>query len=220
MYCGNCGKQTSDAKRYCEHCRFDLIHVQKLLGQSEEAESDDEFRSAADVARRCLVLCSVVAASHKESRSKIVSWLKDEGLWKHASPQERLLLQSKKPTNRQLISASWQVEALQVLLWALRLVPSMEGGKTRAERSRLQALVPYLGRTSAFIANSKLRSEDDIYEMKERVYDAHWRVRDAQTKGKVLPQDIDPEVLVERHRGINWLMGYCAQSWDDVTTDT
>src|ERR687892_2077392 len=104
---------------------------------------------------------------------KIVSWLKDEDLWKHVSPQEKLLLRSKKPTNRQLISASWQGEALQLLLWALRLIPSLGEGITRADRSRLQALVPYLGRTSAFIAKSKLRSEDEIHQMKERIYEAH-----------------------------------------------
>jgi hypothetical protein len=220
MYCGNCGKKTSDANRYCEHCNFDLIHIQKLLNESDDEESDDEFRSAAEIARRCLVLCSVVAASHKENGPKIVSWLKDEGLWKDVSPKERSLFQSKKPTNGQLVNASWKVEALHLLLWALRLIPSIEDNKTRAERLRLQALLPYLGPTSEFIANSELRSEDEIREMNEKIYEAHWLVRDAETNSRALPKGIDTGVLIERHRAINWLMGYGAQAWDDVTTDT
>ena len=221
MYCGNCGKQTSDTHRYCEHCRFDLIHVQKLLQEGDdEDEPEDEFRNAAAVARRCLVLCSVVAASHKEDGTKMVSWLKSEGLWDDVSPKERRFLQSKKPTNRQIINASWRVEALYILLWALRLIPSLEVGKTPTERLRLTDLLPFLGRTSEFISNCELRPEEEIYDMNEKIYEAHWSVRDAKINSKAMPKDIDPEVIMERHYGINWLMGYCGQSWDNVTTDT
>ena len=218
MYCGNCGKQTSDTNRYCEHCHFDLIHIQKLLNDDDEPE--DEFRSAAAVARRCLVLCSVVAASHDEDRTKILSWLKSEGLWDDTSPKERSFLQSKKPTNKQLINASWRVEALYLLLWALRLIPSLDVGKTPYEQFRLTELLPFMGPTSEFINNSELRREDEIYELNEKIYEAHWAVRDARINSKSSPKDIDPGVIMERHYGINWLMGYCGQSWDNVTTDT
>jgi len=218
MYCGNCGKQTSDTNRYCEHCHFDLIHIQKLLNDDDEPE--DEFRSAAAVARRCLVLCSVVAASHDEDRTKILSWLKSEGLWDDTSPKERSFLQSKKPTNKQLINASWRVEALYLLLWALRLIPSLDVGKTPYEQFRLTELLPFMGPTSEFINNSELRREDEIYELNEKIYEAHWAVRDARINSKSSPKDIDPDVIMERHYGINWLMGYCGQSWDNVTTDT
>lgn len=218
MYCGNCGKQTSDTNRYCEHCHFDLIHIQKLLNDDDEPE--DEFRSAAAVARRCLVLCSVVAASHDEDRTKILSWLKSEGLWDDTSPKERSFLQSKKPTNKQLINASWRVEALYLLLWALRLIPSLDVGKTPSEQFRLTELLPFMGPTSEFINNSELRREDEIYELNEKIYEAHWAVRDARINNKSSPKDIDPGVIMERHYGINWLMGYCGQSWDNVTTDT
>lgn len=218
MYCGNCGKQTSDTNRYCEHCHFDLIHIQKLLNDDDEPE--DEFRSAAAVARRCLVLCSVVAASHDEDRTKILSWLKSEGLWDDTSPKERSFLQSKKPTNKQLINASWRVEALYLLLWALRLIPSLDVGQTPSEQFRLTELLPFMGPTSEFINNSELRREDEIYELNEKIYEAHWAVRDARINSKSSPKDIDPGVIMERHYGINWLMGYCGQSWDNVTTDT
>ena len=220
MYCGNCGKQMSDTNRYCEHCHFDLIHIQKLLNEGDEDESEDEFRSAAAVARRCLVLCGMEAASYNEDRRTIVSWLKSEGLWKDASPQERSFLQSKKPTNRQLINASWRVEALYLLLWALRHIASIEVGKTPAEPPRLKGLLPFLGPTSDFITNSELRPQVEIFDMNEKVYEAHWSVRNARVNSTPAPEDIDPGVIMERHYGINWLMGYCGQSWDDVSTDT
>jgi hypothetical protein len=27
-------------------------------------------------------------------------------------------------------------------------------------------------------------------------------------------------VVQERHYALNWLIGYCGQDWDDITTDT
>ena len=220
MYCGNCGKRTSEKKRYCEHCRFDLIHLQKLLNESDEDEPEERFRSASEVARRCLVLCSIVAASHDEDKAEIVAWLKREALWKDVSPKERSFLQAKKRGRKQLINASWRVEALHLLLWALQLVPSIDDSKTRVDPSFARKFLPFLGSTSGFIANSELRPQDAILDAKEKVYQDHWSVRDAEINRKALPQGIDPEVVLERHYAINWLMGYCGQAWDEITTDT
>lgn len=30
----------------------------------------------------------------------------------------------------------------------------------------------------------------------------------------------DAGVVQERHHALNWLIGYCGQDWDDITTDT
>jgi len=221
MYCGNCLQQTSEKNRYCEHCSFDLIHLQKLLNEPDEVEEEEEgFRPASEVARRCLILCAVVAVSHEEDRTSIIAWLKSEGLWKDVSPDERSLFQSKKPTKKKLIQASWRVEALHVLLWALQLVPTITDDKTRADQSSLKKLLPFRASTSNFVINSELRADSAIFDMKDAIYQAQWTVRDAEVNGKPAPQDIDPGIIVERHYAINWLMGYLGQAWDDVTTDT
>jgi hypothetical protein len=34
------------------------------------------------------------------------------------------------------------------------------------------------------------------------------------------PAGLHPGVLYERHYALNWLIGYCDQEWDEVTTDT
>ncbi len=220
MYCGNCGQQTSEKSRFCVRCNFDLIHLQKLLDEPDDVEQGEEFRTPPEVARRCLVLCSLVAVSHDEDRINVISWLKREGIWKDVSPEERYFFQLKKPTKKQIINASWRVEALQMLLWALQLVSSIEVGKSRADFSALKELLPFLTSTFEFINNSELRPDNEIVEMQDRIYQAHWSVRDAEVNGKSVSQDIDPGIVVERHYALNWLMGYLGQAWDDVTTDT
>ena len=67
-------------------------------------------------------------------------------------------------------------------------------------------------------------------------YQIHWRVRDFQLRRQPTPprklarmahEDIDlptesyvPGVVQERHYGLNWLIGYGGQAWDDIRTDT
>jgi hypothetical protein len=74
--------------------------------------------------------------------------------------------------------------------------------------------------TASFIASAKLRPEAEIREEYERVYDAHWRVRDAQLFGKPPVSDVNPGVVRERHHTFNWIIGYCNQTWDEISTDT
>jgi len=33
-------------------------------------------------------------------------------------------------------------------------------------------------------------------------------------------EDLDPDVVSERHYALNWLTNYRYQEWDQVTTDT
>ena len=78
----------------------------------------------------------------------------------------------------------------------------------------------YMRNTQDFLESAQLLSEDEIYDANELIYDAHWKVRDAQINGRPVPEEIIPGLVQERHHAINWLMGYCGQEWDEVTTDT
>jgi NADPH-dependent 2,4-dienoyl-CoA reductase/sulfur reductase-like enzyme len=48
----------------------------------------------------------------------------------------------------------------------------------------------------------------------------HWEARNAQIKGRPAALNVDLEIIQERHHAINWVIGYDALDWDEVTTDT
>ena len=97
-------------------------------------------------------------------------------------------------------------------------------------------LPPVFDSVGEFISSARLRSDTDIHEANEEIYQIHWRVRDFQRRDEpTLPgqlarmpiEDCDPPaesygsgVVQERHHALNWLIGYCGQDWDDITTDT
>lgn len=74
--------------------------------------------------------------------------------------------------------------------------------------------------TAEFISSAELRDQREIDEEHENVYQAHWTVRDAKINNTEIPENLDPEVIYERHYAFNWVAGYMGQSWDDIATDT
>lgn len=156
-----------------------------------------EFRSADEVARRCLVLYAVLAAS----------------------PEESAFLTAHAPERKQIIQATWRAEAILPLLWALGKIGGLANPVSICDIQSLQSALPeLLGSTADFQSAPALRSEEEISEAQEAIYQIHWTVRDAQLNNKSTPYNAG--VVHERHYALNWLTGYCGQEWDDITTDT
>lgn len=207
------------------------------MPEDSQDHQPDQIRAAAEVARRCVILHGVLAAGHNESRDAIVAWLRREGLWDEVSPKESDFLLSDSSTNQQRVRATWRAEALFPLLWSLGHIPDLPSPEQICDVPLMQSVMPpLLGSVSTFISSAKLRSESEIQDANEKIYQIHWRVRDAwlqnvpQREGQLprmptAPREPAPEVyntgvVEERHYALNWLIGYCGQDWDDITTDT
>lgn len=223
MYCTNCGKQTDEKKRHCEHCGFDLIHVQALFDSDDldDENIEEEFRTAAECAKRCVVLYGVVAVAHGDDLSLVVRWLEEQKLWGEVSLEEKAFLNCESPTEKQITNSTWRIEALYLLLWSLSRVKNASNLSALCNAVEVQAESRfYLKDVQEFINSARLIDESAVYGLNEEIYQAHWKIRDAQIRGQSLPGDLNPRVVQERHHAINWLMGNCGQEWDDVTTDT
>jgi hypothetical protein len=203
----------------------------------DSPEQLDQIRSAGEVAGRCVILYAVIAAGHREARDQLVAWLRREGLWDGVGPKESEFLLSTSPTETQRIQASWRAEALFPLLWSLRLIHELPSPQKICDVQLMQRVLPPLfGSVAQFISSAALRSDADILAANEEIYQIHWRVRDFQLRLEPTPPgklprmphpDFDPPaesydggVVQERHYALNWLIGYCGQDWDDITTDT
>jgi len=223
MFCISCGKETDIKVRKCIHCGFDLTHIQKLIENDEPEEDDveDEFRTAKECAIRCVVLYCVVAAGNGENKSRIISWLKEQNLWNATSPEEKDFLTTRKPERSQVINATWRIEALSVLLWALEKVKSATDLSESCDVSEVQAACRFFLKDAAdFINFAHLRDEAEVEDLYEEIYQAHWEIRDAQIHNRPAPDEYISGVVMERHYALNWLTGYLSQDWDDITTDT
>lgn len=167
----------------------------------------------------------------------MVQWLRREGPWDAVSPKESELLLSESPTQCQRNHATWRGEALFPLLWSLGLIAELPSPQKLCDVQLIRSVLPPLfGSVGEFVSNARLRSDAEIHAANDEVYRIHWRVRDFQLRHQPTPpgklqrmphEASDPPadsynsgVVRERHYGLNWLIGYCGQDWDDITTDT
>jgi hypothetical protein len=207
------------------------------MPEDSQGEYVEKIRSADEVARRCIALHAVLAAGHDVPRDQIVTWLQREQLWDAVSPVESSFLLSEAPTQQQRIDATWRAEALFPLLWSLRLIPELPSPQQLCDLQLIQSVLPPLfDQVGEFISHAQLRSESEIHAANEEIYQIHWRVRDARLRGQPTPAgklarmpvpSCEPPVeayhsgvVQERHHALNWLIGYCGQDWDDISTDT
>ena len=222
MFCTNCGEETEPKNERCTHCGFDLSSVIALLNEPDDEMDDveDEIRSAEEIARRALTLAAVISCAYGEPRAAVIDWLKQENLWQEITPLEREFLKNEADEkNRRAFT--WKIEALVPLLWAIKKIDEMPGIKSQCDTEPLkQAVIWPPNPTKDYIGSSTLRDEALIYKEYEKVYQAHWKVRDTRLNKKTVPKKFDPEVVYERHYGFNWVIGYMGQDWDDITTDT
>jgi Domain of unknown function (DUF4272) len=180
------------------------------------------MRSAEEAAKRLLILASVCAvANESELRLEIVDWLKEESLWEALSPNEIRFLETKHPAEKDEIKYSWYVEAIYLIGWALMLEKTLLPPINQASSGNILDQIPAPSEsTTDFIANAKLRSQDEVYSQAEELYNAHSRCRAAEMQNRHERHGHNIEVAQERHYAINWLICYEGADWDDVVTDT
>ena len=70
------------------------------------------------------------------------------------------------------------------------------------------------------MTSAERRPNDVLEEMADELMHFHWLARDAQIHSKPIPPHLDIEIIEERHRAINWVIGYGGLPWDEVTTGT
>ena len=189
--------------------------------EDEEEPPPDIMRTAIAIARRALVLSQVVSVAYGDSREQVIGWLRREGLLSDLSPLEQDFLATAPPSEKDRIAFSWGIERLVPLMWAIQKLPEMPPLTSQCDTDAMKESIVWPPAPSLpFIESASLRSEEEIRVEYEKIYNAHWRVRDAQLNHRPIPDGLDGGSIYERHYGFNWLIGYCGQDWDEISTDT
>jgi len=117
------------------------------------------------------------------------------------------------------------------------LIPELPSPQQLCDVPLIQRVLPPLFEpVGEFVSSARLRSDSEIQAANDEVYHIHWRIRDARLRGQPTPpgklprmphdnydppvESYDAGVVQERHHALNWLIGYCGQDWDDISTDT
>lgn len=201
---------------------------------------DDEavqLRTPSEVARRVIALHAVVCLARGRPRGEVLDELKRADVMDALSPSEAALLKSPSIQEQARMPMIWRLEALWLLMWALRYVDKFTWPSHLVDVEALHDMIFKASQEDPgkFIAQAKLRSKKTLLDTTELVTRIHWAIRQAMIEGEPIPENLDwskpsqmvavagcPSVgvVAERHHALNWLIRFDNADWDDVDTPT
>lgn len=183
-----------------------------------EEEREAVIRTAADIAKRILILAYLYTTIHNDDdKQDIIAYLKTEKLWGHVSRREQALFNKETLSEKEARNLSWRVECIKVLLWSINKIDDL--GLPIDEASEIFNLIPgYIESSEEFVNGAVIRDTTEILDASDLIYRIHWAIKQARIDNTEIP-NINPDVVQEWHQAINWITFY-EDRWDDITTDT
>ena len=182
---------------------------------------DPEFREPQEIARRMMVLLALFQL-HLEAPVDIVkNWIDTNGLTDSLTEEEKEFLKSnyKGLPERDQINIYWFVEAIWTFAW----IGGMHDKLTfnSGVEDTLASMLPNIAEnepTGLFIAEYKLRSKFEIFDMLDKFYRVHWFARNNNLAGKTSDK-VSLDLVMERRKALEFVC-YAQVAWDEISLDT
>lgn len=209
-----------------EHLKQNHIPYIEHLPVIEES-SEINIRSKEEILKRALTCLLVIQVAFdyegelKESRKFFSKLLKKFKVKDQLTPNEQSFFEDM-ITKEQAIHQTWKYEAILPLFWALGFYESLPYPETVCDSSAMIQLIQDYGSYKALLKASELRDIEDILDEADLIYRYDWACVEARINGRVMPAGLDSGVVMERHYGLNWLIGKGTENddWDHVDVST
>ena len=197
------------------------IKINKHLPCIED-ENTTKIRSSIEIAQRVTVLAVTnMVAFNAIPGEEAIDYLKTNKLWYLVTPDEKAFLAD--PSDEKKTIETWKSEAIWVLMWALNKIEDLGFPDHLCNLND----IPYnhypVGKDKDphnFINFAgEPRTKSEIIDANDLYYRFHWACVDARINNKSI-EELNPDVVYERHYALNWLINYMDQEWDDISCDT
>lgn len=174
-------------------------------------------RPNAELAHRTVAVMICAVKGEVADQTLTNSLVEEYGAGAWFSPEEDRFRKAPQVSQAERVKFGWRYEALHVFLWALGYTESIHPPSKIADAGHDVRTLKAAGPDVASGAHP--RSTAELLDMADLYYRLHWAAVELRIQGKSNPA-VDEEIVMERHRALNWLIRYQNQEWDDVATDT
>ncbi len=122
-------------------------------------------------------------------------------------------------TEQDTIDIAWTYEAYWSVVWALGLVENIEMPDSICDCEKAITLVSNCENYEEFKKQCNLRSIEEILDMLDLHYRYHWATTEKMINPDTPIGALDPDVVVERRRGLEWLISN-EEDWNDISLNT
>lgn len=116
----------------------------------------------------------------------------------------------------------WRIEMCVPLFWACGFMKELDFPDEMTDTVEQIHLIGGCGDFGELMSHVKMRTASEILDNADAVYRMDWACVEARLRNDgSLSGRLDSDVVVEQHKGFNWLIGaYEAEDWDNVAPHT
>lgn len=118
-----------------------------------------------------------------------------------------------------VIDVAWTYEAYWSLVWALGLVKNIDYPNNVCDCQKAIRLVGDCKNFEEFKKKCKLRDIEEILDVLDLHYRYHWATTEKRINPTTPIGELNPDVVVERRRGLEWLISPI-EDWNDIALHT
>lgn len=195
-----------------------------------ESESESQCRTPEEIAERAIALMIVSLYSecrlgekmdYQEAYDFVKDIIESFDAEEFLSPAEKEYLSNPESTEQEQVSFSWQYENLFVMEWALGLVDELDFPDHICDVPLTVRLLNDCSTIADILKKSNPKSKSELLDECDLIFCLDWSCVDTRIHRLPAPAGMDKGVVYERHKSLNWLVGYDDRAdWDDVGTDT
>lgn len=164
------------------------------------------------------VACDIEQGDYEKSSKFFGRLLRIFGAEDALNPMEKRLFDGSY-TQQDVINAAWEYETFWAVAWALGLVEDISDGGTMCDCQKAIHLVGDCQSFGVFKGHCRLRDTEEILDMLDLYYRYHWAVVHKQVNPETSIGNLQPGIVVERRRGLEWLLSE-EEDWYQVSLDT
>ncbi|WP_418301922.1 DUF4272 domain-containing protein [Lysinibacillus fusiformis] len=189
---------------------------------------DCQFKTKEDITGRAVALliviqfaCDVAQGENiGESRDFFINMLRKYKVEASLTDNERAFLNDQQPNVQEAINISWQYEAYWTLIWALGFVEKLDFPDGVCDCEYAIQVVSNCETFEQFYLQSAMRSQEEILEETDKIYRLHWACVDSRIQEQTAPAGMNESIVMERRRGLFWLIGHQNEDWDTISMNT
>ena len=122
-------------------------------------------------------------------------------------------------TEQDINDMDWAYEDYWALLWALGLIDDIKDASIICDCQKAIDITLSCKTYQEFRNKCKLRNIEEILDMLDLYYRYHWACVEKRINNNGSIGNLDPEVVVERRRGLEWLISP-EKDWYDIPLHT
>lgn len=162
--------------------------------------------------------CDVHNNDYEESRTFFDGLLEGYRVKAALLPTEKRLFDGTY-SEQDVADVVWTYEAYWALVWALGMIEDISDASQLCDCDTAIHLVSDCKSFDEFKGLCRPRSADEILDMLDLYYRYHWACTEKRLNPNTAIGRLNPEVVVERRRGLEWLFSE-ENDWFDIPMDT